>query len=214
MRSRCLQFRLNRVMALLMGSLSALVMVQSASGTRTSGRQVVKFELPAATCQFAGVSNLRQCTQKYNIVVNALDLGQRCPHNNARPNITPLQLNRLSVIMPDESKRVAAWRTYGVCSGLSDTRYFRELSRLSGMVAIPSIATPSRTTEIQKTSFIGQLMQENPRLQTESFDLICANNKSKQSMLTHIDICMTNGRFAACPVRVNNCSDKFLVMGD
>ena len=193
---------------------STLVLPKSAlaaGGVKPPHGQILKYELPAASCQL-GNRNLRQCTQRYNIVVNGLDLGRRC-NGTSRPSLAPLQLSRLRMIMPDDSKRLSAWRRFGSCSSMSANNYFRKIIILHNSITLPSRLHRPNNTNISKRALLNEFARRNPQLTSGSIDLICAKNNRGQDLLTHVDICMNNGRFVTCPRTVNNCPSRFVIAG-
>lgn len=191
-----------------------LTSAQAASAAKV-GQRVLMVEMTPALCGLQPTrQRMRQCLEGYSLTISGLDLGygNRCGNSSA-PHLTPLQLKVVNRIMPDTTVRSQVWQSYGVCSPLSASSYFRQITNYAGELKLPSELNTGNSYTVSKSRFIGQMTRLNNGMTADSLDLICQEGSRRQSILTNIHVCYEGNQFASCSNSVNNCGKNFIISG-
>lgn len=187
---------------------------QAASAVKT-GQRVLMIEMTPALCSIQPTrSRMRQCLEGYSLNVSGLDMGygERCGRGS-EPRLTPLQLKVVNRVMPDTTVRSQAWQRYGVCSPLSASSYFRQITNYAGALKLPSELNTGNSYTVSKSRFISQMTRLNSGMSAASIDLICQAGSRRQLTLTDIHVCYDGNDFGTCQNVVDNCGSKFVISG-
>lgn len=191
-----------------------LLPAQAASTIKT-GQRVLMVEMTPALCSLQPTrARMRQCLEGYSLTVSGLDMGygERCGRGS-EPRLTPLQLKVVNRIMPDTTVRSQAWQRYGVCSPLSASSYFRQITNYAGGLKLPNELNTGNSYTVSKSRFIGQMTRLNSGMSSNSVDLICQEGSRRQSILTDIHVCYEGSSFGTCQNIVDSCGSKFIISG-
>lgn len=191
-----------------------LLPAQAASAVKT-GQRVLMIEMTPALCSIQPTrARMRQCLEGYSLNVSGLDMGygERCGRGS-EPRLTPLQLKVVNRIMPDTTVRSQAWQRYGVCSPLSASSYFRQITNYAGALKLPSELNTGNSYTVSKSRFISQMTRLNSGMSAASIDLICQAGSRRQLTLTDIHVCYDGNDFGTCQNVVDNCGSKFVISG-
>ncbi len=191
-----------------------LTSAQAASAAKV-GQRVLMVEMTPALCSLQPTrQRMRQCLEGYSLTISGLDLGygSRCGNSSA-PRLTPLQLKVVNRIMPDTTVRSQVWQSYGVCSPLSASSYFRQITNYAGELKLPSELNTGNSYTVAKSRFMGQMTRLNSGMSADSIDLICQDGSRRQSILTNIHVCYEGNQFASCSNRIDNCGNNFIISG-
>ena len=138
--------------------------------------------------------------------------GERCGRGS-EPRLTPLQLKVVNRIMPDTTVRTQAWQRYGVCSPLSASNYFRQITNYAGDLKLPSELNTGNSYTVLKSRFVAQMTHLNSGMSANSVDLICQVGTRRQMVLTDVHVCYEGSSFGTCSNVVDNCGSKFIISG-
>lgn len=188
--------------------------VQAASVSKI-GQRVLMIEMTPALCSLQpSRARMRQCLEGYSLTVAGLNLGygSSCGRGS-EPNLTPLQLKVVNRIMPDSTVRSQVWQRYGVCSPLSATSYFRQITNSAEELKLPSELNTGNSYTVSKSRFISQMTQLNSGMTASSIDLICQDASRRQSVLTDVHICYEGSRFGSCNRKTDSCGSNFIISG-
>ena len=202
------------VTALLLLQGAMTLPAQAASASKT-GQRVLMIEMTPALCSLQPTrARMRQCLEGYSLTVSGLDMGygERCGRGS-EPRLTPLQLKVVNRIMPDTTVRTQAWQRYGVCSPLSASNYFRQITNYAGDLKLPSELNTGNSYTVLKSRFVGQMTHLNSGMSANSVDLICQVGTRRQMVLTDIHVCYEGSSFGTCSNVVDNCGSKFIISG-
>ncbi len=191
-----------------------LMPAQAASAAKT-GQRVLMIEMTPALCNLQPTrSRMRQCLEGYSLTVSGLDMGygERCGRGS-EPRLTPLQLKVVNRVMPDTTVRSQVWQRYGVCSPLSASSYFRQITNYAGALKLPAELNSGNSYTVSKSRFISQMTRLNSGMSSSSVDLICQAGNRRQSTLTEIHVCYEGSEFGTCATVVDNCGSKFIISG-
>lgn len=200
--------------ALLMLQGVMLMPAQAANAVKT-GQRVLMIEMTPALCSIQPTrARMRQCLEGYSLTVSGLDLGygERCGRGS-EPSLTPLQLKVVNRVMPDTTVRSQAWQRYGICSPLSATNYFRQITNYAGALKLPAELNSGNSYTVSKSRFINQMTRLNSGMSPASIDLICQAGSRRQQTLTDIHVCYDGNDFGTCSDVVDNCGSKFVISG-
>jgi len=203
-------------------SIGALLILQGivlipahAASTTKSGQRVLMIEMTPALCSLQPTrARMRQCLEGYSLTVAGLDMGygERCGRGS-EPRLTPLQLKVVNRIMPDTTVRSQVWQRFGVCSPLSASSYFRQITNYAGALKLPNELNTGNSYTVSKSRFLSQMTRLNKGMSSASVDLICQAGSRKQSILTEIDVCYDGADFGRCHNMVDSCGSKFIISG-
>ena len=115
--------------------------------------------------------------------------------------------------MPDTTVRTQAWQRYGVCSPLSASNYFRQITNYAGDLKLPSELNTGNSYTVLKSRFVGQMTRLNSGMSADSVDLICQAGARRQMVLTDVHVCYEGSAFGTCSNVVDNCGSKFIISG-
>ena len=200
--------------ALLILQGAILMPAQAASAVKT-GQRVLMIEMTPALCNLQPTrARMRQCLEGYSLTVSGLDMGygERCGRGS-EPRLTPLQLKVVNRVIPDTTVRSQVWQRYGVCSPLSASSYFRQITNYAGALKLPAELNTGNSYTVSKSRFVGQMTRLNRGMSSSSVDLICQVGNRRQLTLTEIHVCYEGSEFGTCPTVVNNCGSKFIISG-
>lgn len=195
---------------------SVLVMPAQAANVTKNGQRVFMIEMTPALCNLQPTrARMRQCVEGYSLTVSGLDLGygNRCGRGS-EPQLTPLQLKVVNRVMPDMSVRNQVWQRYGVCSPLSASNYFRQITNYAGQLKLPSELNTGNSYTVSKSRFISQMTHLNKGMTNSSIDLICQDGNRRQSILTDVHVCYEGSQFGSCSNKVDNCGKNFIISGN
>lgn len=191
-----------------------LMPAQAANAVKT-GQRVLMVEMTPALCSIQPTrARMRQCLEGYSLTVSGLDMGygERCGRGS-EPRLTPLQLKVVNRVMPDTTVRSQAWQRYGVCSPLSASSYFRQITNYAGALKLPAELNTGNSYTVSKSRFISQMTRLNSGMSSASIDLICQTGSRRQLTLTDIHVCYEGSDFGTCQNVVDNCGSKFVISG-
>lgn len=193
----------------------AMVLPAQAASAAKTGQRVLMIEMTPALCSLQPTrARMRQCLEGYSLTVSGLDMGygERCGRGS-EPRLTPLQLKVVNRIMPDTTVRTQAWQRYGVCSPLSASNYFRQITNYAGDLKLPSELNTGNSYTVLKSRFVGQMTRLNSGMSADSVDLICQAGARRQMVLTDVHVCYEGSAFGTCSNVVDNCGSKFIISG-
>lgn len=191
-----------------------LMPAQAANAVR-AGQRVLMIEMTPALCSIQPTrARMRQCLEGYSLTVSGLDMGygERCGRGS-EPSLTPLQLKVVNRVMPDNTVRSQAWQRYGVCSPLSASSYFRQITNYAGALKLPAELNSGNSYTVSKSRFISQMTRLNSGMSPASINLICQAGSRRQQTLTDIHVCYDGNDFGTCSGVVDNCGSKFVISG-
>ncbi|MFK4000728.1 hypothetical protein ACI2I3_05180 [Psychrobacter namhaensis] len=191
-----------------------LLPAQAASTVKT-GQRVLMVEMTPALCSLQPTrARMRQCLEGYSLTVSGLDMGygERCGRGS-EPRLTPLQLKVVNRVMPDTTVRSQAWQHYGICSPLSASSYFRQITNYAGALKLPAELNTGNSYTVSKSRFINQMTHLNRGMSSASIDLVCQAGNRRQQTLTEIHVCYEGSGFGTCHDVVDNCGSKFVISG-
>lgn len=186
-----------------------------AANAATSGQRVLMIEMTPALCGIQPTrARMRQCLEGYSLTVSGLDMGygERCGRGS-EPRLTPLQLKVVNRVMPDTTVRSQAWQRYGICSPLSASSYFRQITNYAGALKLPAELNTGNSYTVSKSRFVSQMTRLNGGMSAASIDLICQTGSRRQLTLTDIHVCYEGNDFGTCQNVVDNCGSKFVISG-
>lgn len=195
---------------------SSLLMSAQAASVSKAGQRVFMIEMTPALCRLQPTrARMRQCVEGYSLTVSGLDLGygNRCGRGS-EPQLTPLQLKVVNRVMPDTSVRNQVWQRYGICSPLSASSYFRQITNYAGQLKLPSELNTGNSYTVSKSRFISQMTHLNSGMSEASIDLICQDGNRRQSILTDVHVCYEGSQFASCSNKIDNCGKNFIISGN
>lgn len=191
-----------------------LMPAQAANATK-AGQRVLMIEMTPALCGLQPTrARMRQCLEGYSLTVSGLDMGygERCGRGS-EPRLTPLQLKVVNRVMPDTTVRSQVWQRYGVCSPLSASNYFRQITNYAGALKLPAELNTGNSYTVSKSRFVSQMTRLNSGMTPASIDLICQAGSRRQMTLTDIHVCYEGSGFGTCHSVVDNCGSKFVISG-
>ena len=186
-----------------------------AASAATSGQRVLMIEMTPALCGIQPTrARMRQCLEGYSLTVSGLDMGygERCGRGS-EPRLTPLQLKVVNRVMPDTTVRSQAWQRYGICSPLSASSYFRQITNYAGALKLPAELNTGNSYTVSKSRFVSQMTRLNSGMSASSIDLICQTGSRRQLTLTDVHVCYDGNDFGTCQNVVDNCGSKFVISG-
>ena len=192
-----------------------MLMPANAASVAKSGQRVLMIEMTPALCSLQPTrSRMRQCLEGYSLTVSGLDMGygERCGRGSD-PRLTPLQLKVVNRIMPDTTVRSQVWQHFGVCSPLSASTYFRQITNYAGALKLPKELNTGNSYTVSKSRFISQMTRLNKGMSSSSVDLICQAGSRKQFILTEIQVCYDGGEFGRCYNVEDSCGSQFIISG-
>ena len=187
---------------------------QAASAVKP-GQRVLMVEMTPALCSIQPTrARMRQCLEGYSLTVSGLDMGygERCGRGS-EPRLTPLQLKVVNRVMPDTTVRSQAWQRYGVCSPLSASSYFRQITNYAGGLKLPAELNSGNSYTVSKSKFLSQMTRLNSGMSSDSINLICQAGSRRQLTLTDIHVCYDGNEFGTCHGVVDSCGSKFVISG-
>lgn len=192
-----------------------MMMPAQAASAVKAGQRVLMIEMTPALCSIQPTrARMRQCLEGYSLTVSGLDMGygERCGRGS-EPRLTPLQLKVVNRVMPDTTVRSQAWQRYGICSPLSASNYFRQITNYAGALKLPSELNTGNSYTVSKSRFVSQMTRLNSGMSAASIDLICQTGNRRQLTLTDVHVCYDGNDFGTCQNVVDNCGSKFVISG-
>ncbi len=187
-----------------------------AQSTKKPTKEVLKVEMSSAICRLNSLSKnkTRQCINGHPITIKGYDIGyNRYCSSNTAFKLSPLQQQLVARFIPDKKIQKRIWQTYGKCSPLTANEYYRQLNQRAQNLKLPKELSSGNSHHVNKAHFMQQLLSSNKDMSPNNIDLMCKTNSHKQAVLTQINFCYKNGKYSACPKKVGNCPQNFLIYG-
>lgn len=178
---------------------------------------VMRVQMTPAVCALdSSRQKTRQCLEGYSLTIAGLlpEITEEDCTTSSSANLSPIQANVVSRIMPGENSRAQLWHSVGGCLPMNASQYFRTIINYAERLKIPADLTGSVSRQMQNNSLKQQFLKLNPALPNNGIRFSCESLRGTP-VLTEVQVCYrVNGQYKQCSSEVvSSCPGSFTVKG-